>query len=152
MEMPPGLLQVFSQTCVYTDEQDYAIVDLPLDALDRAAPLLKEVMEPFTALIVDKDEFTVVMPAASWGVMSEQFAEAEAETGYRLITLDLPLELDLVGYIAKLTDVVARSGASLLLFSAYQRDHLLVPADDLERAVQALEAWISACQQEIDRQ
>lgn len=149
MEMPSSLLQVFARTCLYTDEQDYAIVDLPLSALDRAA-LLLEVMEPFSTLIVDKDEVTLVLPTESWAVLREQFSEAEAAEGYRLITLDLPLELGLVGYIAKLTETVARAGASLLVFSAYQRDHLLVPADDFDRAMEALEALISTCQERLD--
>ncbi len=144
MEMPPELLQVFARTCLYTDEQDYTIVSLPLTVLDRAAPLL-EVLEPFSALIVDKDEVTLVLPTDSWTVLREQF-EAQAEEGYRLITLDLPLELGLVGYIARLTHVVAQAGVSLLVFSAYQRDHLLVPAEDFDRAMQALGALISACQ------
>ncbi len=149
MEARPDLLHVFAHTSIYTDDQEYAIIDLPLSSLERAGALL-EVLQPFAALVVDKDELTVVVPTESWEVLGEQFPEAAAETGYRLITLDLPLELGLVGYIAMLTDVVARAGVSLLVFSAYQRDHLLVPDTDFQRAIEALERWISACQQQTD--
>jgi hypothetical protein len=79
--------------------------------------------------------------------VQEDFDWDQEQLGYRLITFDIALELGLVGYLATLTDVVAEAGVSMLAFSAYQRDHLLVSASDFDRAWSTLNDFITACQE-----
>ena len=148
MDLPPGLLHVLAQTRLYTDGREYVVVSVPLEALYEGTALLAKVVEPFSAAVVDKDELTLVFPTEVWGAVREHLPERLEAAGYRLITFDLPLDLGLVGYLATLTDVVAKAGVSMLAFSAYQRDHLLVPEADFDQVWRALDEFIARCQQQ----
>ncbi len=148
MELPPGLLHVLAQTRLYTDGREYTIATVPLEDLYEGLALLTKAAEPFSAAVVDKDELTLILPTDVWAGLRETLPRFEESPGYRLITFDLPLELGLVGYLAVLTDVLAEEGVSLLAFSAYQRDHLLVAGMDFERAWDALSMFIARCQEQ----
>lgn len=62
----------------------------------------------------------------------------QAERGWRLLTVRGPLEFDLTGIMAALAGTLAAAGVSLFAVSTYETDHVLVKADDLARAVDAL--------------
>ena len=50
------------------------------------------------------------------------------------------LPMDMVGWIAKVSDILADEGVSILIFSAYSTDHVLVQAYDLEKATNKLKS------------
>jgi hypothetical protein len=147
MDLPPGLLHVLAQTRLYTDGREYVVVSVPLEMFYEGTALLAKMAEPFSVAVVDKDELTLVFPMEVWEAVREHLPERLEAAGYRLITFDLPLDLGLVGYLATLTDVVAEAGVSMLAFSAYQRDHLLVPEGDFDRAWKALDEFIARCRE-----
>ncbi len=146
MELPVELCHIFAQTRLYTDGREYVTVSVPLENLYDGVALLAKLAEPFSAVVVDKDELTLVLPVEMWEVVQDGLDWTRESSSYRLITFDVPLELGLVGYLATLTHVVAEAGASLLAFSAYQRDHLLVPQQDFERVWNTLSDFIISCQ------
>jgi hypothetical protein len=148
MEMPPGLLHVLSQTRLYTDEREYVSLSVSLDDSYEGMALVTEASGPFLAAVVDKDELTLVLPMEVWETLRENLPGVQETPGYRLITFDLPLELGLIGYLAILTNVLAEAGVSLLAFSAYQRDHLLVPEADFDRAWTALTEFLASCREQ----
>ena len=148
MDLPPGLLHILAQTRLFSDGQEYIVASLPLDRVNEGASLLAQAAVPFSALLVDKDELTLVLPTGLWPEARRTLPIAQEAGVYRLITFDLPLELGLVGYIATMANVLAEAGVSLLAFSAYQRDHLLVPTDDMTRAWEALSTFIAACREQ----
>jgi uncharacterized protein len=82
------------------------------------------------------DELSIVCPS---GHLSAADA-GTAQPGWRLLTVRGPLEFTLTGIMAALSGELAAAGVSLFALSTYDTDHLLVKADDLGRAVQALRA------------
>ncbi len=125
----------------YTDHVNYKLLKLHPLAVTLAASIVAEVAEPFLALIVDKDEITLVLP----GHLIEEFSErlrdyTLSQADYRLITLDLELEPTLIGFMATLATALAEAGVSILPLAAFSRDHLLVPQPQLETALLALKA------------
>jgi uncharacterized protein len=62
----------------------------------------------------------------------------DTRPGWRLLTVRGPLEFDLAGVMAALAGELAAAGVTLLAVSTYDTDHVLVPAVDLERALNAL--------------
>jgi len=138
------------QARLVSDEQDYRILRLPPQAITLAAGVLAEVGQPFAALIVDKDEVTLLLPEEAVSAFDSRLRRAQmSERIYRLITLDVRLDPDLVGFIARIADILAAEGIPILSAAAYSRDHILVPAQDFDKAIQALrqfqkesvEAW-----------
>ncbi len=131
----------FKNATLYTDEKTYRVIHLPAPAIWAGAGVLAEIAEPFSALIADKDEVTLVVPADKWEHFSARLPEHnDMGDDYRLITFDLPLDPGLVGFIALVSQILADAGVSILPFAAYQRDHILVTEDQFQAAWDALHA------------
>lgn len=62
----------------------------------------------------------------------------DTRPGWRLLTVQGPLEFDLTGVMAALAGELAAAGVTLLAVSTYDTDHVLVKTTDLTRAVKAL--------------
>ena len=126
---------------LYTDQQDYTLLKLPLPAITAAAGIIAEIGEPFCTLIADKDEVTLVIPAEAFADFQQRLpGHTASPQAYRLITLDVVLEPDLVGFMAHISQALAAVGISILPLAAFTRDHLLVPAEKLNLALQTLES------------
>src|SRR5262245_13867899 len=96
--------QALAAAKLYSDGQDYVLVKLPSAAIMAAAGVVAEISEPFCALVVDKDEVSLVIQADAW----EDFAPrlpgyTLAGKHYRFITFDVELELSLVGFMAQVS-------------------------------------------------
>jgi len=58
---------------------------------------------------------------------------------FALITMNVYSDLMAVGFLAKITEALAKEKISMNAFSAYHHDHLLVPYDRKDDAMKALE-------------
>jgi hypothetical protein len=137
--MAQTIQQALSSAKFYTDDTDYVVIKLPPNAITAAAGVIAEISEPFSALIIDKDEVSIVIPDEAWQEFQKRLAGASVlPSRYRLITLDVVLEPELVGFMAHISAALAKVNISLLPLAAFSRDHLLVPADALDAALNAL--------------
>ncbi|MCU0511899.1 MAG: ACT domain-containing protein [Anaerolineae bacterium] len=131
--------QVLAQAQFYSDEGQYRVVKLPARGITAAAGVLAEVGEAFMALIVDKDEVTLVLDDEACTEYARRLYDAVySDKVYRLITLDVVLDFDLVGLMAHLSAALAAAGISILPLAAYSRDHLLVPLERFDDALAVL--------------
>lgn len=125
---------------LYSDELPYRILKLPPNAITLAAGLVAEIGNPFCALIVDKDEVSLMILEGALEAFSARLREAIAiDKEYRLITLEAVLEPDLVGLLARIAKTLAAAGIPILTFAAYSRDHIFVPQEDFDKAIFALQ-------------
>jgi hypothetical protein len=124
-----------------TDETLYRLIHLPAQAITAGAGVLAEIGTPFSALIVDQDEVTLIVAEDEWEPFAARLPEHRvAAILYRLITFDLPLDLQLIGFMALVSRILAEAGVSILALSAFERDHVLVPAGQFQAAWDALRA------------
>jgi hypothetical protein len=138
---------VLAQADLYTDGIDYAIIRLPPKAITVAAGIVAEIGEPFLALIVGKDEVTLIIPAGAVDDFSKRLLDfAQSHKIYRLITFTIELDFDLIGFMALVSHALAEAGISILPVAAYSRDHILIPADQIDIAIQTLQQLKSAHQ------
>jgi hypothetical protein len=75
----------------------------------------------FRGLLVDKNEITLMVSSQVYE-MNRQLLGDDCEAGeanYRLITFDVVLDPTLIGFMAKITKVLAGSKISVLPFAAY---------------------------------
>ncbi len=96
---------------------------------------LEEPVEGAFAVVRDGRELTVV---ARRDRLPDR-PEGDVECGFRLLTFSMELPFNLVGFMAAVSDALAHEGVSLLVFSSYSTDHILVKEGDLQRAIRALE-------------
>jgi len=130
--------EALQQARLYTDGVDYLLVHLPANAITRAAGILAEIGDPFGAMIVDKDEVTLVIPAEMQPVFATRLTDAEFSTPYRLLTFDLVLPSDLIGFMALVAKILAIVEISIIPLGAYARDHILIPSPLFDKALEAL--------------
>jgi len=64
----------------------------------------------------------------------------QAETGWRGLKVQGPLDFDLTGILASLVEPLAGAGVSIFAISTYDTDIILVREKDLEKAKQVLMA------------
>jgi hypothetical protein len=62
----------------------------------------------------------------------------ECERGWALLTFDVVLPFDLVGFLAAVASALAERDVSIFALSAYSTDHILVQTDDVDRALETL--------------
>jgi len=125
---------------LYSDNQLYKFVKLPPNAITVAASIVAEAGIAYFALLVDKDEVTLMLPDDVLDVFSKRLIDAEiSETHYRLITFDVVLEPTLVGFMAHISTALAQQNISIMPFAAYSRDHLFVSDEQFDLAINILE-------------
>jgi len=130
---------VLAQGQFLLDEGVYRVIQLPARAIIAAAGVIAEVGQPFSVLMADADEVTLILDDEAYEEYKGRLIGHTIEpTSYRLITLDLPLEPTLTGLMAQLAQALAEAGIPILPYAAYSRDHILVPAEKAQEALAAL--------------
>ena len=154
--MATTVKEALSNGKLYTDQEQYTFLKLPVsasrDALNlMAASASSSRSELFRGTIFDKDEITMMIPTNDYCVSRKGENEQEeagvlhnddVEVGsspYRLITFDIVLDPNLIGFMHTVTKVLAEENISVLPFAAYSRDHIFVQEKDFKKAVAALE-------------
>lgn len=130
--------QVFAQAVLMSDEVLYMLVHLPPAAITAGAGVLAEIGTAFSALIVDSHEVTLLVPQDVWDDYRDRLPDHRTEGGWRLITFDLPLGFELIGFLALVSRLLANAGVPILALSAFERDHVLVPAAFFQTAWEVL--------------
>ena len=115
--------EVFRGGTVYVWDETFAI-----------AQTVKPLINAF-AVIQDKKEITVIMD-------QEKIQEDDAiqmDSNWKLITFNMVLPLQTIGFLAKVTTVLADEHISVCTLSTYSTDHLLVKKQDLLKTLRKLE-------------
>lgn len=86
----------------------------------------------------ETNEITAVIDQTKLEAHKEDIIEFDAD--WKIITFDMILPLDMVGWLAEVTDEFAEEGISILVLSSYSTDHVLVQSYDLEKAVKKLKS------------
>jgi hypothetical protein len=91
----------------------------------------------------DEQEVTLLLEETDWRPMRHAVRDARVEAGFRLLTLDIELDWNVVGFLAYVTQILAEAGISCGALSAFSRDHLLIKQDDLGTALRMLGPHVS---------
>ncbi len=89
-------------------------------------------------LLRDPFEVTLLLEEDDWRAMRHAARDARVEAGFRLVTLDVELPWNVVGFLAHVTQILAGEGVAVGALSAFTRDHLLIKQDDLGKALRVL--------------
>ena len=89
-------------------------------------------------LLRDSTEVTLLLDETDWQTMRHAARDARVEGGFRLLTLDIELGWSVVGYLSRVTAILAAANIPVGALSAFSRDHLLIKQDDLGKALRVL--------------
>lgn len=89
-------------------------------------------------LLRDEHEVTLLLDEVDWRTMRHAVRDARIEGDFRLLTFDIELDWSVVGFLARVTEILADAGISCGALSAFSRDHLLIKQDELGNALRVL--------------
>ncbi len=134
---------LWARTRVHVWPEPYRLVSLPLGTLAEAAALVGRTESAFAALVLERDEVSLTLPAAAWDASALRARATRDDGPYRALTLDLDLDLGVSGYLAPAAARLAEAGVPIVPQCAFLKDHLLVRELDLKRALAVLQALIA---------
>ena len=135
---------LWARTTIRLWPESYRLVSLPVDRWTDAL-LSMSAAGGFAAVVRERDEISLTVEEDAWSRNPLQSVALNVSGRYRAITLDLQIELTVVGYLAPAAMRLAAAGISIVPQCAYERDHLLVLEDDAARAVEILQAYVEEC-------
>ena len=90
----------------------------------------------------DKWEITMLLDEIDFGAIKGAIRDAKTEGNFRLLTFDIKLGFDVIGFMAEITKILADAGISIAALSAFSRDHILIKQEDLSKALKALRDFV----------
>ena len=90
----------------------------------------------------DAYEVTLIVEEQDWHRIRHAVRDAKVEAGYRLVTLDVVLPWNTVGYLMRITEILAAANISVGVLSSFSRDHLLIKQADLGHALKAMGPYV----------
>jgi len=118
-----NLKNILKNGKVYVWEGTYAMVKAERPC--RGAVAVIHDRKETTCLV----EHSLVRPAGLLAV----------DAGWKVITFDMILPFGLIGFLARVSGALAKAGISICALSAYSTDHILVKAENLEKALACME-------------
>ena len=86
------------------------------------------------AIISDDKEITLIIDKNK--VNSEEVVDIDL--GWKLITINIVFDFDVLGVISKISSALANKGIALMTLSSYSRDHILIKEDKLNETIGVL--------------
>jgi len=138
--MPDDAAELLRRTKVEVAHATFVLVRLRHEDWNRLLenPELSPRAQSTFMLLRDPLEVTLLLEDEDWRAMRHAARDAKVEGGFRLVTLDIELAWNVVGFLARVTEVLASAGVSVGALSAFSRDHLLIKQDDLGKALRVL--------------
>lgn len=91
----------------------------------------------------DRFETTLLLDETDYGTIRRAIRDAKTEGNFRLLTFDIELDFNVVGFLAEVTKILAESEIPIVALSAFSRDHLLIKQNDLAKALKVLGEYIN---------
>ncbi len=91
------------------------------------------------AAVCDGREITLIMEEYEAKHSLPRDDIIEYDDGWRIITFEMNLPFELVGFIAAVSQGLAQKGISIFSISAFSTDHILVKEERLDDAIKTLE-------------
>ena len=120
----------------------YWLVAFPRSEHAFAAGILAEAGDSFAAIVRDHREISLTVADELWRRHAGEGMHHGALGPLRAISFDIPLEIEVVGYLAPAAARLAAAGVSIVPQCAFVLDHLLVQDKDLATCEKVLAALI----------
>ena len=140
--LTPQLRKILARTRLAILPEDYYMVRLPVDVKPIPGEWYRPATTRFGVFVRESDAITLIVPRRKWLRMQLLFDKYTVSKPMKVITFDVKLSLNVVGFIAAIGAVLAKEQISILPVSSFDRDHILVMKDQLPHAVKALRKFL----------
>ena len=128
--------QLLKRTKLKLLKDKYSIVGIPIKQFNKLD--FKKFQKKFFSVVYGDKEITLIINEKNWNSIKNNFKRYKVEKNYRILTLDVNLSLDVVGYLAVISTILASNKISIGVISSYSKDHLLIKNKDVKKALKVL--------------
>ncbi len=139
------LHKLLGKTKLVVLPEDYFLVRLPVETEPIPVEWYKPAGTHFGAIIREAHEITLVVARRKWLRMQRIFDDFDVSEPMKVITFDIKLSLNVYGYIAAISKVLADAKISVVPMSSFNRDHILVSKKNLPHSVRLLRHFLQEC-------
>jgi hypothetical protein len=144
-EMNALIRSLWARTKILLWPESYILVSLPDDSLVEALTVVSSARGHFSTIVVERDEVSLTVEEGLWKSRAGGIPHFSTDGPYRVITLQLNVDLGVSGYFAPAAERLADAGISVVPQCAYLKDHVLIRAADAGRAVEIMENLAREC-------
>ena len=144
IENPQNAESLLRKTRVEVAPETFTLVSLSHEnwlKLLENSELSPRMTAPFM-IFKDGFETTLLLDEIDFGTLRHAVRDAKIERNFRLLTFEIELDFNVVGFLALVARILAEAGISIVALSAFSRDHLLVKQSDLAGALKVLGEYV----------
>ena len=132
------------QTRVEISPETYALTSIQQTEFQKLLenPELSPRMTAPFMIFKDQFEITLLLDEIDFGKIRNEIQNAKIESGFRLLTFDVELDFNVVGFLAEITRILAEAEISIIALSSFSRDHILVKQENLAKALKVLGEYV----------
>lgn len=138
------IMDLLSKSRIEVSPETFAVISLRNEdwlELLKNPELSPRMTTPFM-IFKDRWEVTLVFDDIDFGTIRHIIRDAKVEQNFRLLSFDVDLDFNVVGFIAQIAKILADAEISILPISSFSRDHVLIRQDDLANALKALRGFV----------
>jgi hypothetical protein len=145
LRLTPQVRNLFARTKLELLPEDYYVVHLPLETRPIPGEWYRPATTRFAVFIRAPRGITLIVGRRKWLRMRNLFTRYTISEPMRVVTLDAALSLDVYGYLAAVSEVLAAGKISVVPIGSFDRDHIVVKKRDLPRAIRLLRQFLASC-------
>lgn len=137
-------LELLSKTKIEVSPEIFTLISLSHEnwlKILESPELSPRMTAPFM-IFRDNREITLLLDETDFTTIKHAFRDAKTEGNFRLLTFDIELSFNVVGFMAAITKILAESEISIVSLSAFSRDHILIKQTDLAKALKSLRNFV----------
>ena len=137
-----NLRKLFGRTKLVILPEDYLMIRLPADTKPIPGEWYRPATTRFAVFVREPKDITLIVPRRKWLRMQHMFKKPQVSEAMKVIIFDIELGINVYGFIAAISQVLANAKISLMPVSSFHRDHILVRKKDLPRTVRLLHNFL----------
>ena len=137
--------ELLKSTKIEVAPETFLLISLPHDdwlKLLENPELSPRMSAPFM-IFRDKWEVTLLLDEIDFGTIRHAIRDAKTEGNFRLLSFDIELDFNVIGFLAEVTRILAEAEISIVALSAFSRDHILIKQADLSKALKVLGQYVA---------
>ena len=136
------LRKIFGNTKLVVLPEDYLMIRLPVDTKPIPGEWYRPLTTRYAVFVREPKDITLIVPRRKWLRMQHMFKKPQVSEPMKVIIFDVKLGINVYGFIAAISRVLADAKISLMPVSSFHRDHILVRKGDLPRSVRLLRQFL----------
>lgn len=142
--MENKIIELLSKSRVEVSPETYFLISLRDEDWRRLLenPELSPRMTAPFMIFKDKWEVTLLLDETDFQTCRHALRDAKIEGNWRLLSFDLVMEFNVVGFLAEVSRILANADIPIMAISAFSRDHILIKQNDLPKALLVLGEYV----------